>query len=207
VGILFLELYGQEGLLQVHKVSLGKFISPLSISLILLCGIVCIIPTHGHSESSAGKGSRLNAGTVSNKPDLMPILFLSTTSSVIKVGEVITLTVLVERIEQLYSSPFHLTYNPSLLELIKVSEGDFLKKDGKETAFFQANNSEAGQVVIGLSRLGQVGGVTGSGILATFTFRSKSSGVGKFSIKEPEFRNAAMESIPIKVVLTEVRVE
>ena len=187
--------------------SIERFLFNLSILVILLYGIVCIIPTHGHSESSSGKGSRLNAETVSNKPNLIPLLSLSTTASVIKVGEVISLTVSVERIEQLYSAPFHLTYNPSLFELIKVSEGNFLKKDGKETAFFQANNSEAGQVVIGLSRLGQVGGVTGSGILATFTFRSKSAGVGKFSIKEPEFRNTAMEIIPIKAVLTEVRVE
>ena len=207
--ILFPELYGQEGPLQVHKVSIERFLFNLLILVILLYGVQCIKPTHGYSELSVKEGSRHNAEIPGSKSDIRPLLSLSSTPklNVIKVGKEITLTVSVDRIEGLYSAPFYLIYDPSLLEFIKASEGNFLKKDGKQTTFFQVNNPETGQVIIGLSRLGQAGGVTGSGPLATFTFRAKSSGIGKFSIQKPEFRNADMEIIPLKVVLDEVKIE
>ena len=205
--ILFPELYGQEGPLQVHKVSIERFLFNLSILVILLYGVQCIKPTHSYSELSVKEGSRHNAEIPGSKSDLRPLLSLSTIPNIVKAGKEITLTVSVDRIEGLYSAPFYLIYDPSLLEFIKASEGNFLKKDGKQTTFFQVNNPETGQVIIGLSRLGQAGGVTGSGTLATFTFRAKSSGIGKFCIQKPEFRNADMELIPLKVVLDEVKIE
>ena len=205
--ILFPELYGQEGPLQVHKVSIERFLFNLSILVILLYGVQCIKPTHSYSELSVEEGSRYNAEIPGIKSDLRPLLSLSTIPNIVKAGKEITLTVSVDRIEGLYSAPFYLIYDPSLLEFIKASEGNFLKKDGKQTAFFHVNIPQSGRVMIGLSRVGQVGGVTGSGPLATFTFRAKNSGVGKFSVQKPEFRNAAMEIISMKVVLDEVKIE
>ena len=187
--------------------SIERFLFNLSILVILLYGVQCIKPTHSYSELSVKEGSRHNAEIPGSKSDLRPLLSLSTIPNIVKAGKEITLTVSVDRIEGLYSAPFYLIYDPSLLEFIKASEGNFLKKDGKQTTFFQVNNPETGQVIIGLSRLGQAGGVTGSGPLATFTFRAKSSGIGKFSIQKPEFRNADMELIPLKVVLDEVKIE
>jgi len=132
---------------------------------------------------------------------------LSTMPTSTHVGAEVALTVSVSQIEQLYSAPFYLSYNPALLELIKVSQGDFLKHDGQQTAFFHTDHPEMGRVIIGYSRLGQVDGISGSGTLTTLTFRAKTSGVGSFFIQEAEFRDATMEIIPLQVLVTEVKIE
>jgi len=142
-----------------------------------------------------------------NTPAGNALLVLSTVPVSGDVGEEVTLNISVSGVERLYSAPFYLFYNPSVLELIKVTQGEFLKQDGQQTAFFHANHPELGRVMIGLSRLGQVGGVTGSGMLLAITFRAKAPGVGTFAVQQAEFRNTAMEIIPVQVASAEMRVE
>lgn len=136
-----------------------------------------------------------------------PLLVLSTVPPVGHVGEEIVLNISVSGAEQLYSAPFYLFYNSSVLELTKVTQGEFLKQDGQQTAFFHANHPETGRVIIGLSRLGRVSGVNGSGPLVTLTFRAKNSGVVAFTVQDSEFRNAEMEIVPVQTLVTRVNIE
>ncbi len=76
----------------------------------------------------------------------------------------------------LVSAPFTFAYDPIFLELIRLTEGPFMKKDGKPTTFRPTIDKVTGQVAISLSRPAEVGGVTGSGTLAIATFRAKNQG-------------------------------
>ncbi|MEW6684381.1 MAG: cohesin domain-containing protein [Nitrospirota bacterium] len=131
---------------------------------------------------------------------------LLTVPSAGHVGDEVTVNVVVTGVERLYSAPFYLSYNPSVLELTKVTQGEFLKQDGQQTAFLHANHAEMGRVMIGLSRLGQVDGITGAGVLVSITFLAKAPGIGTFAVHEADFRNTAMEAIATQVASTAIRV-
>lgn len=73
----------------------------------------------------------------------------------------------------LYSASFGLSYDPDVLSFQSGTEGDVLNADGEST-FFEAallNGDEAnGVVVVGVSRVGDVGSIAGSGTIATLCF-------------------------------------
>jgi hypothetical protein len=76
----------------------------------------------------------------------------------------------------LYGWEFTLSWNPYLLDVVNVTEGPFLKGDGRST-FFSYNISLAdGRMVVDCTLLGWISGVSGSGILSTLTFHSKNYG-------------------------------
>ncbi|MBI3593969.1 MAG: hypothetical protein HY200_03360 [Nitrospirae bacterium] len=141
-------------------------------------------------------------------PNPAPSLIVGTpSSSLIHVGEQVFLTIAINQVERLFSAPFYLMYNPNLLELVKVLQGNFLSQDHQQVLFLNSNQPEQGRIIIGLTRVGQVSGITGSGVLAIFTFKAKMSGFAKFSMEGVDFRNDAMDVIPLQAVLTDLNIE
>jgi len=70
---------------------------------------------------------------------------------------------------------FKLGWNASLLEVVSVEEGGFLKSGG-ETFFSEKINNTDGYVHLACTLLGDVSGVNGSGILAIIEFHVKATG-------------------------------
>ncbi len=77
---------------------------------------------------------------------------------------------------------FAVKYNPALLTLVSATEGTFLKNDGKPTSFKYTFNKANGLVNINGSRLGAVGGASGSGSLAVITFKAKEKGTATLGL-------------------------
>ena len=82
----------------------------------------------------------------------------------------------------LYGLGFDLVYPANLLDYRGGSqvEGDFLSGDGSRTEIFARERTD-GSIIVGLSRVGDVGGVDGSGLLVTLDFNVVSNGSGSFS--------------------------
>jgi hypothetical protein len=79
----------------------------------------------------------------------------------------------------LYGWQVKLYYNPALLNGTALAEGPFLKNAGTTYFLGTLNNSYSptqGLVTMGCSLVGNVSGVTGSEVLATITFRTKTLG-------------------------------
>jgi general secretion pathway protein D len=87
----------------------------------------------------------------------------------------------------LYNAPFVLSYDPALFVYEGASEGAFLKMDGQQTAFQATGVKDSGQVSVNLGRAGNIGGVTGSGVLAVLSFRAKSQGTASFAFASSQF--------------------
>jgi general secretion pathway protein D len=101
-------------------------------------------------------------------------------------------------------APFVLTYDPTLLEYDGASEGAFLKMDGKQTAFQATGVKNSGQVSVNLERVGNVGGVTGSGVLAVLSFRAKAPGSAGFGFTSSAFTDSSgkpLNVIPFRAVV------
>ncbi len=79
-----------------------------------------------------------------------------------------------------------------LFDLEATRKGDFLKESGVRSELL-VENKPKGNLVIGLSRFGEVAGVDGSGLLLQVEFTARANGTGEFVIKENEALNSAGE--------------
>ena len=88
-------------------------------------------------------------------------------------------------VTNLYGVSFDLRV-PTLLRFTGRTQGTFLSAGGVQTSF-QVTESPAGNLVVGLTRLGGADGVDGSGVLMTLQFSASTAGTGAF-----EFANGAV---------------
>lgn len=135
-----------------------------------------------------------------------PTLALQGPADQIKVGDEFTLSIQADQTRDLYSAPFYLQYDPQVIELISLTEGKFLNQDGKPTAFIYSVDPDTGRVIVGLSRLGEVGGVSGSGALASATFRAKKPGTALLTFQNVDFRNTRFEPVPVNFRTDEIQI-
>jgi hypothetical protein len=124
------------------------------------------------------------------------------------VGDAVDVSVFMEGAANVGSVPFHLRYNPQVLQFVPPAvEGGFLRGDGTNTVFLAPDTGGGGEIVVGLSRLGGGSGATGAGVLATFRFEAVAPGNAGFaftgaSVKDPQARN-----LPASFLVVPVRVE
>jgi len=127
-----------------------------------------------------------------------------TAPSSVRVNDRFSINIVVSNAADLHNAPFVLSYDPLLLDYEGASEGAFLKMDGKQTAFQATGVKNSGQVSVNLGRTGNIGGVTGSGVLAVLSFRAKSPGTAGFTSLSSEFTDSGGKSqnvIPLKAVV------
>ncbi|MCP3980516.1 MAG: hypothetical protein GY716_14535 [bacterium] len=104
------------------------------------------------------------------------------------IGDTVSVTMLIDFATDVGHAPFHLLFNPAVLRFEQGSEGPFLGSDGNPTAFFAAPSSAGGAVVVGLSRLGRVPGVSGQGELCTLQFTAIGSGPAGLAFSRAKVR-------------------
>jgi hypothetical protein len=81
-----------------------------------------------------------------------------------------------QTVSGLYGVGFDLLYPADVLTFVSVTLGTFLGSSGNTT--LQVNSSNPGRVIVGLSRLGAIGGVSGSGTLLTVELRAAGAAGG-----------------------------
>jgi len=104
-------------------------------------------------------------------------------------GEEFTATVRIGDVEKLYSAPLFVSYDPAVLELVGIAEGDFLKQGGQTTVFSSAPNRKTGQVIVGYKQGPGGMGASGSGTLFTLTFKAIAEGMARLDMNRVNFRN------------------
>ena len=124
-----------------------------------------------------------------------------------RVGDRVIVEARIENATNVGSVPFHLRYNRQVLEFVPPAvQGPFLNGDGANTVFLANDANGAGEIVVGLSRLGGGEGMSGAGTLATFQFQAINAGDCGFawagaSVKDPQARNvpASFLTAPVAV--------
>lgn len=97
---------------------------------------------------------------------------------------VLVLAVQVMDVTDFYGARFDLTFPSGLLTFRKnaTAEGDFLAGGGGFRTDLIVKNRPAGNLVIGISRIGDVEGAEGSGTLFTLEFGTDKSGSGSLQL-------------------------
>jgi len=88
-----------------------------------------------------------------------------------KPNNTFSLTLNVSSVTNLFGVAFDLNFNPSLIDFLNATEGNFLNQ-GCQTSLMTAENPP-GKLIFGYTRLGSsCGGVSGSGTLAILNFQT-----------------------------------
>ena len=114
----------------------------------------------------------------------------------IHTGDTFTLDIRAENITDLAGWQFDIAFDPTVLEAIDVSEGDFLKM-GSTTLFQSGTIDNAAGKIGGLSaaRL-STQGVSGTGTLVQVRFKAKSTGDTQLTLQNFQFGSTTGEAIP-----------
>lgn len=104
-----------------------------------------------------------------------------------KVNDLFRVEVQVSNAVNMANALLVMEYDPVLVDFVGAEEGTFLKKDGKATAFTSEAKLNKAKITFGLNRVGDVGGISGSGTLAFITFKAKAKGVVTVRFKEAFF--------------------
>ena len=115
----------------------------------------------------------------------------------IHTGDTFTLNLRAENVFDLAGWQFDIAFDPSILEAINVSEGNFLKTDGGTTFFHGGSIDNASGKITGLNaaRLSG-GGVSGTGLLLQVRFKAKAAGETELALDKFQFGSTTGDNIP-----------
>jgi general secretion pathway protein D len=120
------------------------------------------------------------------------------------IGQQFGLDIKISEVNDLVNAPFVLKFDPALVDFVGISEGTFMKKDGKATTFGSMADSVAGTVTVTLGITAGNNGVSGGGTLATALFRAKKQGLATFAFGKSSFEaslGAALDILPFSTAV------
>ena len=112
------------------------------------------------------------------------------------VGTTFAVNVTVSGAQNLYSVPVQVSYDPRSLQLINVSNGSFLSRDGQPVVIVHREDAP-GLEQVSATRPPGSGGVSGQGAVFTLTFMAKAPGQSTLSITKAGARDPAMQPVPV----------
>lgn len=111
-------------------------------------------------------------------------------------GTTFTINVNLTGGQNVNSVPLQIMYNPRLLQVVNVSNGNLLSQDGQPVALVHRDDNLAGILTLTASRPPGTNGITGNGSVFTITFQAKAPGQASLSISRATLKNATMQSVP-----------
>jgi hypothetical protein len=150
----------------------------------------------------------MRAGTQQTTVDVIPAHY-----TVPSVGLSFSVNVTIQNVKDLYAWAFELYYPRDMLNGTRVTQGPFLKAGGVFTSFDVVNftdnfNATDGLLNVFCTRTGNVSGVSGTGALATITFKSTSAnGPKTLHLANVALANSTIAVIPFTTVDGEVTVK
>ncbi len=109
--------------------------------------------------------------------------------------------------QNVHSVPVQMSYDPSKLELVNVSNGGFLSQDGQIVTLVHREDEATGTLQITASRPNGAGGVSGQGTVVTLTFQAKATGQTPLIITRGGARDPALQSIAVNGAQASVTVQ
>jgi general secretion pathway protein D len=115
----------------------------------------------------------------------------------LKAGQTATIGVVVENVNDLFSIPLLLQYNPAVIGVEEVQHGGFLSGGTQEIAIVQRVDKEHGQAIISATRQPNAPGVSGSGTLIGIVVKALAPGSSNLSIVQVNAKDSQQKLIPL----------
>jgi general secretion pathway protein D len=114
-----------------------------------------------------------------------------------KVGEKATIGVVVDKVNDLFSVPFLLQYNPAVISVEEVQHGGFLQGGNQEIAIVQRVDPTRGQAIISATRQPNTPGVSGTGTIMGVVIKAIAPGNSNLSIVQVNAKDSQQKPIPL----------
>jgi len=115
----------------------------------------------------------------------------------LKAGQTATIGVVVENVNDLFSIPLLLQYNPAVISVEEVQHGGFLSGGTQEIAIVQQVFKDKGQAIISATRQPNTPGVSGSGTLIGIVVKGLTPGSSNLSIVQVNAKDSQQKLIPL----------
>ncbi|HKW57047.1 MAG TPA: hypothetical protein VJN42_06780 [Candidatus Acidoferrum sp.] len=154
----------------------------------------------------AGTGAAATAApAAANPPQAQPgKLRFEPSAITLKVGETKTIGVVVENVNDLFSIPMLLQFNPAVISIGDIQHalgegqhGGFLSGGTQEIAIVSNTNNEKGQSIISATRQPNTLGVSGSGTLLGIVIKGVAPGSSAISIVQQNAKDSQQRPIPL----------
>jgi hypothetical protein len=116
-------------------------------------------------------------------------------AAVVERGATFTVELYAANARDLFAAPFHLKFDPQLVRLQEVKAGPLLAADGRNIIFTRNILNDTGDAAVNLNRMPDTGGISGSGVLAVFTFQAVAPGQSRLMFSQFGLRNTALAEI------------
>jgi general secretion pathway protein D len=114
-----------------------------------------------------------------------------------KAGSTFSVNVMLTGAQNAYSVPLQVSYDSKTLQVVNVSNGNFLSQDGQAVALVHRDDDGSGTLQITATRPPGAVGVSGQGTVVTLTFMAKSVGQSTLAISRGGARDPGMQPIPV----------
>ncbi len=121
----------------------------------------------------------------------------------------ITVDVKINTTEEVFATEFKLYYNSSILELLNIMEGGFLKQGNGTTSMAMCEigwedvcpkiNNTLGKIEFMNTRLEPKEGVSGKGTLATITFNATGEGTSGLNLQDVQIADPELKLLEVSV--------
>jgi general secretion pathway protein D len=125
----------------------------------------------------------------------------------VRPGDATVVQVNLERVEDLFSASLILKYDPQVLAVEDVRNGDFLSGGTQEVAIIQRVDKDGGLATIFTTRQPNTAGVNGKGILLNVIVRHLTAAPATLRVTDAGLRNSRQRAIPVTVGRGAVNVE
>src|SRR5579872_1872704 len=160
----------------------------------------------GVPEATVPSAPTLPSTSAAPGPSGIPVLSLVPSTVQVALSAPVVETLNVQNITDLVSAgPVHLQWDPRLLRLNDVSQGDLMKSDGQNPPIIDIRN-DSGDATIIVSRVTGAAGVSGTGSLAKLTFMAIGKGTGSIMISDASLKDSKGQAIPVSTATVPVTV-
>jgi general secretion pathway protein D len=128
-------------------------------------------------------------------------------SLTLKAGQTATVGVVVDNVNDLFSIPLLLQYNPAVISVEEVQHGGFLSGGTQEIAIVWQPFKEKGQAIISATRKPNTPGVSGSGTLLGIVVKGVAPGASNLAIVQVNAKDSQQKLIPLATSEATVQVQ
>lgn len=122
-------------------------------------------------------------------------------------GKTFVVNLQISGAQNVYSVPVQMNYDPAKLQLVNVSNGGFLSKDGQAVALVHREDETSGTLQVTATRPPGAGGVSGDGTVVTLTFEAKTTGQTPLTITRGGARDPALQAITVNGAQASITVQ
>jgi general secretion pathway protein D len=144
-------------------------------------------PAPGAAAPAPGAAQATSAAKIRFEPQNLSL----------KAGQTATIGVVIENVNDLFSIPMLLQYNPAVISIEEVRHGGFLSGGTQEIAIVSQSFKDKGQSIISATRNQNTPGVSGSGTLIGIVVKALAPGSSNLSIVQVNAKDSQQKLIPL----------